>query len=113
MAFLPERNFLEEILVTNYSLSGGVASWSSSEVSKYNSFSIQVVYSSTAGINELLLEQSNDGTSWDEIDNSIIALPVGSGSVTLDRSVFTGKYLRLRLTAVSSGLITIKTMFKR
>ena len=113
MAFLPERNFLEETLVTNYNLSSGTTSWSSSEVSRYTSFSIQIVYSSTAGINELLLEQSNDGTSWDEVDNSIVTLPIGSGSVTLDRSVFTGKYLRLRVTAVSSGLVTIKTMFKR
>ena len=113
MAFLPERNFLEESLVSGYNLLGGPNEWSSSDVSRYNNFSTQIIFSGTGGENILLLEQSNDGTNWDEIENSTVILPTGSGSTTLDRTVFTGKYLRAALTVSGSGNLTIKAIFKR
>lgn len=113
MTFLPERNYLEETLVTGYDLSLGPNDWDSSDVSRYNNFSVQIVFSGVGGTNTLSLLQSNDGLNWDDIENSTVDLPVGTGSTTLDRSVFTGKYLRVNLSATTSGSLTLKTLYKR
>jgi hypothetical protein len=113
MAFIPERNYLEETLVTGYNLNLGPNEWDSSDVSMYNNFSVQIIYTAAGGSNVLSLQQSNDGANWDDIENSTVDIPVGSGSTTLDRSVFTGKYLRVNLTAGTSGSLTLKTLHKR
>jgi hypothetical protein len=113
MAFLPERNYLEETLVTGYNLSLGPNEWDSSDVSMYNNFSVQIVFTAAGGVNTLNLQQSIDGFNWDDIENSTVNLPIGTGSTTLDRSVFTGKYLRVNLTAGTSGSLTLKTLHKR
>lgn len=113
MAFLPERNFFEETLVTGYNLSSGVADWTSSDVSRYISFSIQVEHTSILGTTVLLVEQSVDGTTWDTLTNSTVTIPNGTGSFTLERSVFTGKNIRVRLTFADQGTLTIKTIYKR
>lgn len=113
MTFLPERNFIEETLVSGYDLILGPTDWDSAEVSRYTNFSVQIIYSGASGDNNLMLKQSNDGVNFDDIENSTVVLPTGSGSTTLDRTVFTGKYLRVSLTVSTSGSLTIKTLFKR
>ena len=36
MAFLPERNFLEETLASNYDLSNGATGFTTSDISEFN-----------------------------------------------------------------------------
>jgi hypothetical protein len=40
MAFLPEKNFLEETIANSYDLSNGITAFTSSELSKYMTISI-------------------------------------------------------------------------
>ena len=44
MAFLPERNFLEETLVSNYDLSNGPTGFTTSDISEFNTLSLQFIF---------------------------------------------------------------------
>lgn len=112
MAFLPEKNFLEETLASSYNLTGGTTAFTSSDVSKYMAISMQFVYSSINGETEFCLEQSNDGTNWGELSESYV-LPIGSGNFIIDKGTFSGKHIRVNFKLTSSGLITIKMLAKR
>lgn len=112
MAFLPEKNFLEEVVVTSYSLSGGTSAFTSSDISKYTTLSLQFNYTSIQGDNEFILEQSNDNTNWSELSESYI-LPLGSGNFVIDKGIFSGKYVRINFTITGTGNITIKLLAKR
>ena len=112
MAFLPERNFFEEDLASSYDLSTGVATFASSEISKFTTISVQFIYASVDGSNVFVIEQSNDNTNWSELSQEF-ELPVGSGNVMVDKGRFSGKYIRVNLTSVSSGTLTIKLLAKR
>ena len=79
MAFLPERNFLEETLVSNYDLSNGTSGFTTSDISEFNTLSLQFIYSSVAGSNLFTLEQSNDNTNWSDLSEEFM-VPVGGGN---------------------------------
>jgi hypothetical protein len=112
MAFLPDKTFLEETICNNYNLSNGVSAFTSSDVSKYITLSIQVCYTNIQGNNEFVLEQSNDSTNWADLSQNY-TLPVGSGNFIIDKGTFSGKHIRLNLKVASRGLITIKLLAKR
>jgi len=112
MAFLPERTFLEENLATNYDLSNGITGFTSSDLSKYLTFSVHVVYSSVAGSNLFILEQSNDNSNWSNLSEQY-ELPVGNGNFIIDKGSFSGKYVRVNLNSTSSGDISIILLAKR
>lgn len=112
MAFLPEKNYIEETVVNNYDLSNGVTSFTSSDVSKYITLSLQFIYSSTNGDNEFCLEQSSDSVNWGTLSEEYI-IPIGSGNFIIDKGTFSGKNIRVRLKKVGIGNITIKLIAKR
>lgn len=112
MAFLPEKNFLEETLTSGYSLSNGVTAFTSSDISRYLTTSIQFIYSTTNGENEFCLEQSNDSTNWSLLSDEYI-IPIGSGNFIIDKGTFSGKHLRVNFKKVGTGTITIKLLSKR
>lgn len=112
MAFLPEKTYFEETLVSGYSLSNGATAFTSSDVSKYITLSIQFIYSNSNGDNEMVIEQSNDSINWSELSESY-RLPVGSGNFIIDKNTFSGKHIRISFKTVGSGSITIKILSKR
>jgi hypothetical protein len=112
MAFLPERTFLEENLATNYDLSNGITGFTSSDLSKYLTFSVHFVYSSVAGSNIFVLEQSNDNTNWSNLSEEY-ELPVGSGNFIIDKGTFSGKYVRANFSSSASGNVSIVLLAKR
>jgi len=112
MAFLPEKNFLEETLTNNYNLSNGVSAFTSSDVSNYITLSLQFNYSSIQGQNDFILEQSNDAVNWSELSEEY-TLPIGSGNFIIEKTNFSGKHLRVNFTVVSQGTLTIKLLSKR
>lgn len=112
MAFLPERNFLEETLVSNYDLSNGPTGFTTSDISEFNTLSLQFVYTNVAGTNVFVLEQSNDNTNWSDLSEEY-ALPVGDGNFIIDKGTFSGKYVKIDVTSTSSGNLTIISLAKR
>lgn len=112
MAFLPERTFLEETLVSNYNLSNGVTSFTTSDVSKYITISLQFTYSSIMDDNEFKLEQSNDSINWSDLSESYL-IPLGSGNFIIDKNTFSGKHIRVNFNKTTMGSITIKLLAKR
>ena len=112
MAFLPERTFLEENLATNYDLSNGITGFTSSDLSKYLTFSVHVVYSSVAGSNLFILEQSNDNSNWSNLSKQY-ELPVGNGNFIIDKGTFSGKYIKINFDSTSSGDVSIILLAKR
>ncbi len=112
MAFLPERNFLEENLVTNYDMSSVPTGFTCSDISKFNTFSLQFIYSSVAGSNIFILEQSNDSNNWSDLSEEY-ELPIGGGNFIIDKNIFTGKYIKVDLTTTTNGDLTIILLAKR
>ena len=112
MAFLPERNFLEETLVSNYDLSNGPTGFTTSDISEFNTLSLQFIYSSVAGSNLFTLEQSNDNTNWSDLSEEFM-VPVGGGNFIIDKGVFSGKYVKVNITTTTSGNLSIVSLAKR
>lgn len=112
MAFLPQRTFLEETIVSNYNLSNGVTSFTSSDISKYLTFSLQFTYTNVLGDNEFILEQSNDSLNWSDL-SEFYTIPLGSGNFIIDKNTFSGKYLRINFNTSSIGILTINLLAKR
>lgn len=112
MAFLPEKNFLEETIANNYDLSNGVTNFTSSDLSKYTTVSLQFNYTNIVGDNTFILEQSNDNSNWGELSESY-NLPTESGTFIIDKTLFSGKYLRANFSITSSGFITINLLAKK
>ena len=40
-------------------------------------------------------------------------IPVGSGNFIIDKTLFTGKYIRVDITTITSGILTIILLTKR
>ena len=112
MAFLPERNYLEETIATNYDLSTGVTGFTTSDISEFNTLSIQFIYDGVTGSNLFTLEQSNDNTNWSELSEEFM-VPVGGGNFIIDKGTFSGKYVKIDITTVTTGNLTIKSLAKR
>lgn len=113
MAFLPERNYIQETLALNYSLGSGTNSFTSSDISKFTIISFQINTSSITGVNRFKLEQSSDNSKWVPLKDIIYELDLGAGSLVIEKSFFSGSYVRLRLTDTSSGTITVLLTCKR
>jgi hypothetical protein len=112
MAFLPEKTYLDEILITNYDLSNGITSFTTSDVSKYITVSIQFIYSGVNGDNQFKLEQSNDSINWSDL-SEIYSLPLGTGNFVIDKTTFSGKHIKVSLILINTGFLTIKLLAKR
>jgi len=112
MAFLPEKNFLEETIANSYDLSNGITAFTSSELSKYMTISIQFNYTNIQGENEFIIEQSNDGTNWTELSENY-SLPIGTGNFIIDKGVYSAKYIRVNFKITNNGIIIIKLLAKR
>lgn len=113
MAFLPERNHKEYTLATNYDLGNGVSAFTSVDISRFTIISFQIVANGVTGTNRFQLEQSADGSNWVPLKDIIYELSSGGGSLVIEKSAFSGKYVRLDLTDADSGNIDIYLTCKR
>lgn len=113
MAFLPERNHKEYTLATSYNLSNGASAFTSVDISRFTIISFQIVANSVTGVNTFQLEQSADGTNWVPLKDIIYELSSGGGSLVIEKSAFSGKYVRLDLIDTDSGTISIFLTCKR
>ena len=112
MAFLPERTYLEETLVSSYDLSNGISAFTSSDISQYITTSLQFVYSNIQGSTIFTLEQSNDNTNWSDLSEEY-ELPVSTGNFIIDKGSFSGKYIRVNVSTVGTGTLSVYLLAKR
>lgn len=113
MAFLPERNYVEQTLVSNYPLSSGSSAFTSNDISRYKIISFQLIATSITGINKFVLEQSSDGINWVSLKDNTYEIGSGGGTLIIEKSNFSGKYVRFRFTETDSGSVTIYLISKR
>jgi hypothetical protein len=113
MAYIPELLGLEETLATSYNLANGATTFSSSDISAYNKFSLQFTCTGFKGQTDIRLEQSLDGASWDIIENSEISLTASNCEITLQQQNWISKYLRVNLLNTSTGTINIYLLAKK
>ena len=113
MAYIPPLQSLSETLASSYDLSSSPANFTSTDLSQYSKISIQIIGNSLSKFVTFKLFQSNDNVNFDELDDADVILQPGNNSVTLEKSVFSGKYLRLRLISSSSGTATIELLAKK
>lgn len=111
MAFLPERLYIEENLATAATLSSATT-FTSSDLSKYTSISLQFIYSSVSDNNTFKIVQSNDGTNFSDLTEEY-QLPLGSGNFSIDKTSFSGKHIRVEFSVTGTGTLTIKLLAKR
>lgn len=111
MAFLPEKNYLEEHLANNSSLATTIE-FTSSDISNFLTLSLQFTYTSVKGTNVFRLLQSLDGINFSYLTDEF-ELPLGNGNFLIDKFQFTGKYLKVEFITTESGNITIKLLAKR
>lgn len=112
MAFIGDI-YLEETLADSYDLSTGDSGFTSSNLIQFNNVAIQCSQTGATGSPTFILEQSHDGTNWDEIYNAHVS--DGDGSSTIERNQFTGKYIKLSITrngVAPSGTMTVKLIAK-
>lgn len=112
MAFLPEKNYFEEDIISSYDLSTGSNNFTSSDISKFINFSLHFILDSSSGSNTFKLEQSNDGVNWSDL-NGEVELPSGSTNFIIDKAFFSGKYVRINFITNDSGIVNCKLIAKR
>jgi hypothetical protein len=112
MAFLPERNFFEETIISSYDFSSGVTDFISSDLSNFITISIQFVYFNIAGENTFRLLQGNDGVNWSYLSEEF-DMPLGSGNFSIDKFYFSSKFIKIEFITVDSGTLSIKLLAKR
>lgn len=112
MAFLPEKTYFEELIANSYDLSNGPVNFQSSDISMFLNFSLHFDCSLIDGTNIFCIEQSNTGSAWSLLSDNY-ELSQGSSNFIIDKSIFTGKYIRICLTTADSGILTIMLIAKR
>lgn len=113
MAFLPERNYKEQTLANSYNLTNGITAFTSDSVVEFNKISFQINTTGLAGDTSFRLEQSSDNSKWTPLSEDTYILPLGSGSLVIQKNDFTGKYVRVNLIDTGSGTLSIFLVAKR
>lgn len=114
MAYIPEQISLSETLATAYNLASGSATFTSSNISDYNRFSIQFVGSSISGEVDFSIDQSNDNTNWDSFDNGTnLMFTAADSKFTIERNNFNAKYVRVHIKSAEAGSLSLYLTAKR
>ena len=113
MAYIPELIAFEETLATSYDLSIGTGTFTSSDISDYNSFSVQFVCTGFGGSAKMQLQQSLDGTNWDDVENGDFSLTSSNCNFTVQQMNWMSKYLRIVFITATKGTMSIYLLAKR
>ena len=113
MAYIPELLAFEETLASSFDLSTGTGTFTSSDISDYNKFSVQFTCTGFGGTAEVKLQQSLDGTNWDDVENGDISLTSSNCNITLQQQNWISKYLRVVFVTAQQGTMSIYLLAKR
>ena len=113
MAFLPQRNYVEQTLASSYNLSTGITAFTSDNIAEYNKISFQISVVGASGTNRFEIEQSSDNTTWVPVNDTTYVLDSGGGDILIQKNDFSGKYVRINLLDAGNGTLTIILIAKR
>lgn len=113
MAYIPELLAFEETLASSFDLSAGSGTFTSSDISDYNKFSIQFTCTGFGGTAEVQLEQSLDGTNWDLVENSTRSLNASNCEFTFQQMNWMSKYVRVVFVTATKGTMSVYLLAKK
>jgi len=104
------NKFVDKLIVDGAAI---VADESSSNIDMSNlqSWSAQVIWTSTTAAGTVQIEESNDGSTWSTISGKTQAIANNSGDVMLSGTDFAPKYIRATVDYTSGSITTVKVYF--
>ena len=99
--------FIDKLLVDSSAVVADESS-SSVDMSNLQSWSAQVIWTSTTCSATIQVEESNDGETWSVISGKTQAISNNSGNVMLSGTEFAPKYLRVTVDYTSGTLTTVQ-----
>ena len=113
MAYIPAKIGFEETLANAYDLSAGAGTFTSSDISEYNKFSVQFICTEFGGTADVVFQQSLDGTNWDDVENGSLKLTSSTCNFTAQQQNWMSKYFRVKINTSQRGTMTIYLLAKR
>lgn len=93
------------ILIGGYDLSGGTANWTSTDLTDYSFFFLNIIWSNVTGSGTLFIRQT-DGTEFFEIQSVTLS---GAESYTeINNIIVTKKYLDVKFVGTATGRLSIE-----
>ena len=99
--------FIDKLIVDSAAVVADESS-SSIDMSNLQSWSAQVIWTSTTAAATIQIEESNDGSTWSVISGKTQAISNDSGNVMLSGTDFAPKYLRVTTDWSSGSVTTLK-----
>ena len=81
------------------------------DMSNLDSWSAQVIWTSTTAAATVQIEESNDGSTWSVISGKTQAISNNSGNVMLSGTDFAPKYIRATVDYTSGSITTVEVHF--
>ncbi len=102
--------FIDKLIVDSAAVVADESS-SSIDMSNLQSWSTQVIWTSTTASATVQIEESNDGETWSVISGKTQAIANNSGNVMLSGTDFAPKYIRATVDHTSGSVTTVKVYF--
>ena len=104
-----------QIIIQDYDVTLGSTGFISTEISNFSILAVQFSWNlSSIGTCTLKIQQSINGTDYDDIINSEFTIASNTGSITVERNTFTGKFCRIDVDVTGSiGTISAELLAKR
>ena len=93
------------ILIGGYDLSGGTANWTSTDLTDYSFFFLNIIWSNVTGSGTLFIRQT-DGTEFFEIQS--VTLTGAESYTEINNIIVTKKYLDVKFVGTATGRLSIE-----
>lgn len=93
------------ILIGGYDLSGGTANWTSTDLTDYSFFFLNIIWSNVTGSGVLFVRET-DGTEFFEI--STVTLSGAENYTEVNNIIVTKKYLDVKFVGTATGKLSIE-----
>jgi len=93
------------ILIGGYDLSGGTANWTSTDLTDYSFFFLNIIWSNVTGSGTLFIRET-DGTEFFEIQS--VTLTGAESYTEINNIIVTRKYLDVKFVGTATGRLSIE-----
>lgn len=93
------------ILIGGYDLSGGTANWTSTDLTDYSFFFLNIIWSNVTGEGTLFIRET-DGTDYYDIQS--VALTGAESYTEVNNINVTRKYLDVKFVGTATGRLSIE-----
>ena len=93
------------ILIGGYDLSSGTANWTSTDLTDYSFFFLNIIWSNVTGSGTLFIRET-DGTEFFEIQS--VTLTGAESYTEINNIIVTRKYLDVKFVGTATGRLSIE-----